>query len=306
MSSRYFTMRVIESIFAIWGVITAIFFIVRLSGDPALLMLPIGVSDQELNAFRHAMGLDQPIYIQYFKYLGNILTGNFGESYLHGKDALVVVLERMPATVELAVTAILLGTIIGSITGLIAARKQGSIFEFIAMVTALIGQATPVFWLGIMFILFFSVELGWLPSGGRGTIVHLILPAVTLATFCSASIARLFRSSLLEILKEDYIRTAWSKGLPPRIVVFGHAARNALIPVITMLGLLTGTLLGGSVVTETIFSWPGVGRLIVQGITKNDFPVVQAGVTVIAVTFVGVNLLVDILYSVLDPRIRLK
>ena len=306
MSSKYFLMRVMESIFVVWGVITVIFFIVRLSGDPALLMLPIGVSDQELNAFRHAMGLDQPIYIQYFKYLGNILTGNFGESYLHGKDALVVVLERMPATIELAVTAIFLGTIIGSITGLIAARKQGSIFEFIAMVIALIGQATPVFWLGIMFILFFSVELGWLPSGGRGTIAHLILPAVTLATFCSASVARLFRSSMLEILKEDYVRTAWSKGLPPRVVVLGHAARNALIPVVTMLGLLTGTLLGGSVVTETIFAWPGVGRLIVQGITKNDFPVVQAGVTVIAVTFVGVNLLVDILYSVLDPRIRLK
>lgn len=306
MSSKYFIMRIIESFFAVWGVITVIFFIVRLSGDPALLMLPIGTSDEELNAFRHAMGLDQPIYVQYFKYLGNILVGNFGESYLHGKDALKVVLERMPATIELAVTAIFIGTIIGSITGLIAARKQGSIFEFIAMVTALIGQATPVFWLGIMFILFFSVGLGWLPSGGRGTILHLILPAVTLATFCSASIARLFRSSMLEILKEDYIRTAWSKGLPTRVVVFGHAARNALIPIITMLGLLTGTLLGGSVVTETIFSWPGVGRLIVQGITKNDFPVVQAGVTVIAITFVGVNLLVDILYSVLDPRIRLK
>jgi peptide/nickel transport system permease protein len=305
MSLKYFAVKIAEAGFSIWGVVTGIFFIVRLAGDPAVLMLPIGASEADLNAFRHTMGLDQPLYSQYLHFLGSVAKGDFGESYLHGKSALIVVLERMPATIELALTAILLGVILGGSTGLIAARKQGSGFELVAMVVALIGQATPVFWLGIMLILFFSVQLGWFPSGGRGTLAHLVLPAVTLATFCSASIARLFRSSMIEIMKEDYIRTAWAKGLPSRVVIFTHAARNGLIPVVTMLGLLVGTLLGGSVVTETVFSWPGVGRLIVQAIGKNDFPVVQAGVTVIAVTFVGVNLLVDLVYGILDPRIRL-
>lgn len=305
MSQRYFLMRIAEAVFAVWGVATAIFFIVRLSGDPAVLMLPIGATDEELAQFRHVMGLDQPLFIQYLDFLSRVVVGNFGESYRYGRDAFVVVIERMPATIELAMVSLALGTVIGGITGLVAARYPGSIFEFFAMLLALIGQATPVYWLGIMLILLFSVELGWLPSGGRGDLSNLVLPAVTLATFCSANIARLFRSSMLEVLKEDYVRTAWSKGLPPRVVVMGHAARNALIPVVTMLGLLAGTLLGGSVITETIFSWPGVGRLIIQAIGANDFPVVQAGVTVVAVTFVGVNLVVDLLYGVLDPRIRL-
>jgi len=305
MSQRYFVMRLAEAVFAVWGVVTAIFFIVRLSGDPAVLMLPVGSTAQQLDEFRHAMGLDQPIYIQYLDYLARITVGDLGESYRYGRDAFAVVLERMPATIELALISLALGALIGGVTGFVAARFPGSIFEFFAMLLALIGQATPVYWLGIMLILFFCVHLGWLPSGGRGELANLVLPAVTLATFVSANVARLFRSSMLEVLKEDYVRTAWSKGLPSRVVFFVHAARNALIPVVTMLGLLTGTLLGGSVVTETIFAWPGVGRLIVQAIGANDFPVVQAGVTVIAITFVGVNLLVDLLYAVLDPRIRL-
>lgn len=305
MSYKYFISRLVEAAFSVWGVVTVIFIIVRLSGDPAVLMLPIGATDKELDAFRHAMGLDLPLLTQYFNYLGRLFSGDFGTSYLHGRDALSIVLERMPATIELAVVSLSLGAVIGLVLGLIAAKFEGTLLEFFCMFLALLGQATPVFWLGIMLIMFFSVNLGWLPSGGRGNLSHLVLPAITLATFCSASIARLFRSSMLEVLKEDYIRTAWSKGLPSRVVLISHATRNGLIPVVTMLGLLAGTLLGGSVVTETIFSWPGVGRLIVQSITQSDFPVVQAGVTVIAITFVSINVAIDFVYGVLDPRIRI-
>lgn len=296
--------RLGESLLAIWGVVTIVFFVTRILGDPAALLLPIGATEADIQALRAQLGLDQPIFVQYGHFLLNAVQGDFGVSFQHGRDAMQVVLERLPATAQLALTAIVLGLIIGSVAGSIAALNRGKAVELVVMAVALLGQATPVFWLGIMLILFFAVNLGWLPTGGYGTLSHLILPAFTLAVFVSASIARLLRSSMLDILKEDYIRTARSKGLLRHTVFFWHVARNALIPVVTMTAILTGELLGGSVVTETVFSWPGIGRLIIQAIEAKDFPIIQAGITLIATIFVLINFLVDLLYGVLDPRIR--
>ena len=296
--------RLGESLLAIWGVVTIVFFVTRVLGDPAALLLPIGASDADIQALRAQLGLDQPMLVQYGQFLLNAVQGDFGVSFQHGRDAMQVVLERLPATAQLALTAIAMGLVIGTVAGSIAALKRGKAIELVVMAVALLGQATPVFWLGIMLILFFAVNLGWLPTGGYGTLAHLVLPAFTLAVFVSASIARLLRSSMLEILKEDYIRTAKAKGLLRHTVFFWHVARNALIPVVTMTAILTGELLGGSVVTETVFSWPGIGRLIIQAIEAKDFPVIQAGITLIAAIFVLINFLVDLLYGVLDPRIR--
>lgn len=300
----FFLRRLGESMLAIWGVVTIVFFVTRVLGDPAALLLPIGASAADIEALRDQLGLNQPLMVQYFQFLVSAVQGDFGTSFQHGRDAMDVVLERLPATATLALTAIALGLVIGTVAGSVAALKRGSAVELLVMAVALLGQATPVFWLGIMLILFFSVNLGWLPTGGYGTIWHLILPSVTLAVFVSASIARLLRSSMLDILQEDYIRTARAKGLLRSTVFIWHVARNALIPVVTMTAILTGELLGGSVVTETVFAWPGIGRLIIQAIEAKDFPIIQAGITLIAAIFVLINFLVDLLYGVLDPRIR--
>ncbi|GGH50898.1 ABC transporter permease subunit [Frigidibacter albus] len=300
----YLVRRLLESALAVWGVVTIVFFVTRVLGDPAALLLPIGASAEQIEALRDNLGLNQPLFVQYLQFLGQVVQGDFGTSFQHGRPALEVVMERMPATALLAGSAMVLGILIGAVAGAIAALKRGSLAELVVMAIALLGQATPVFWLGIMLILYFGVNLGWLPTGGYGTFAHLVLPAITLAVFVSASIARLLRSSMLDILREDYIRTARAKGLMPHTVFVWHIARNALIPVTTMTAILAGELLGGSVVTETVFSWPGVGRLILQAIQAKDFPVIQAGVFVVASLFVLINFVVDLLYGVLDPRIR--
>jgi len=304
--SRYLLSRLGEAVIAILGVITIVFVAARLSGDPTVLMLPVGATDAQLAELRQTLGLDRPLVVQYATFLRDVARGDFGESFQHHRPAFDVVLERFPYTALLAFTALALGTLIGGLGGFVAARYPGSAAELVAMLIALIGQATPVFWLGILLIMVFAVNLGWLPTGGADGWRNLVLPAVTLAAFTSASIARLLRSSMLNVLREDYIRTAWAKGLQPRIVYGRHAVRNALIPVITMIGILAGELLGGAVVIETVFAWPGVGRVIIQAIEAKDFSVVQAGVFLIAVVFVVVNLIVDLLYGVLDPRIRLS
>ena len=301
---RYLLGKLAESAIAIWGVVTIVFFVTRILGDPAALLLPIGASPEEMARLQADLGLDQPLFVQYLSYLGNIATGDFGQSFQFMRPAMDVVLERMPATMELAFTALILGTLLGVVAGTIAALNRGRLAELVVMLFALLGQATPVFWLGIMLILFFAVDLGWLPTGGYGTPAHLVLPAFTLAVFVSASIARLLRSNLLDVLKEDYVRTARAKGLMPRVILIWHVGRNALIPVVTMIGIIMGELLGGSVVTETVFSWPGVGRLIIQAIETKDFPVIQAGVALIAFIFVVINFSIDLLYGLLDPRIR--
>ncbi|MBN9458052.1 MAG: ABC transporter permease [Bosea sp.] len=301
---RHLTTRLGEGLIAIWGVVTIVFIVSRLLGDPAVLLLPIGATEAQLHELRVQLGLDQPLLQQYLTFLLHALKGDFGQSFQFARPALDVVLERLPATAMLAGTALAIGVLIGGLAGALAAIYRGSAIEGLVLLVALLGQATPSFWLGIMLILFFAVQLGWFPTGGYGERQNLVLPSVTLACFTTASIARLLRSSMLDVMRDDYVRTAYAKGLAPRRIYLWHVGRNSLIPVVTMTGILAGELLGGAAVTETVFAWPGVGRLIVQAIETKDFPVVQAGVAVVAAIFVLVNLLVDLLYGLIDPRIR--
>lgn len=301
---RYVLRRLVEAVVSIWGAITIVFFVGRLLGDPVALLVPIGASEADMQQLRVGLGLDQPLWQQYLHFLGQVVQGDFGTSFLFNRPAMEVVLERMPATIALAAVALVIGVAIGTGAGAIAALRRGTIYEAVVMFLALVGQATPTFWLGIMLILLFSVQWHLLPTGGFGGLWHLVLPATTLAVFISSSISRLLRSSMLDTMQEDYVRTAQAKGLLPRRILFWHILRNALIPVVTMVGILIGELLGGSVVIETVFAWPGVGRLIFQAIDGKDFPVIQAGVALIATIFVLANLLVDLLYVVLDPRIK--
>lgn len=302
----YLLTRLLESVVTIWGVLTIVFFSLRLTGDPVLLMLPLGSSPEQVEDMRRALGFDRSVWIQYVDFFGRVLQGDFGESTRFGQPALPLVLERLPATAELAVLSMVLAIVLGGIAGTVAALRRNSVVELLAMGGALIGQATPVFWLGIMLILVFAAELRWLPSGGRGGLEHLILPVFTLAVFSSASIARLLRSSLLEVQDQDFVRTARSKGLTERTILLRHELKSALVPVVTVIGIQTGRLLGGAIITETIFAWPGVGRLVVQAIENRDFPLVMAATTILATTIVGINLLVDLTYSLLDPRIRVR
>jgi peptide/nickel transport system permease protein len=304
LMARLLLFRLLDSLVAIWGAVTIVFFVTRVLGDPATLLLPMGSTPEQIARLRADLGLDQPLLAQYAGFLWQAVRGDFGQSFQHARPAMEVVLERMPATMLLAGCAILFGVLIGGVLGLVAAVKRGTLVELVVMVGALVGQATPLFWLGLMLILFFAVELGWVPTGGYGTPAHVVLPALCLSVFVAAGIARLFRSSVLDVLKDDHVRTARAKGLKPRTVLFWHVTRNALIPVVTMVGILAGELLGGSVVTETVFSWPGVGRLIVQAIEARDFPVIQAGIALIAAIFVSITFVVDLLYGILDPRIR--
>lgn len=301
---RHLTSRLGEGLIAIWGVVTIVFVVSRLLGDPAVLLLPIGATEAQLQELRTQLGLDQPLLQQYFTFLLHALKGDFGQSFQFARPALDVVLERLPATALLAGCALAIGVLVGGLAGALAAIYRGSAIEGLVLLVALLGQATPSFWLGIMLILFFAVQLGWFPTGGYGEWQNLVLPSVTLACFTTASIARLLRSSMLDVMRDDYVRTAYAKGLGPRRIYIWHVGRNSLIPVVTMTGILAGELLGGAAVTETVFAWPGVGRLIVQAIETKDFPVVQAGVAVVATIFVLVNLLVDLLYTLIDPRIR--
>jgi peptide/nickel transport system permease protein len=287
-------------------VLTIVFFSLRLTGDPVLLMLPLGSTPEQIEDMRRALGFDRPVWEQYVDFLSRVLRGDFGESTRFEQPALPLVIERLPATAELAFFSMLVAVMLGGIAGTLAALKKNSFIELLAMGGALIGQATPVFWLGIMLVLVFAAELQWLPSGGRGGPEHLVLPVFTLAVFSSASIARLLRTSLLEVQLQDFVRTARAKGLSERSILLRHQMKNAMVPVITVVGIQMGRLLGGAIITETIFSWPGVGRLVVQAIENRDFPVVMAATTILAITIVGINLMVDLTYSVLDPRIRIR
>jgi peptide/nickel transport system permease protein len=300
----YVFRKVFHTAFVAFGVVTLVFAALRLSGDPAATMLPGDASVDELTALRRQLGLDRPLWLQYLQFLAGAVSGDFGTSFRHQQPALPLVLERLPATLELAGAALLLAVGLALPLGILAAVYRGRLLDVAAMAFAVVGQATPYFWMGIMLILIVSVELGWLPTSGRGGLERLILPAITLGTHFAASLARLTRTSMLEVFGQQFVTTARAKGLSEWSVVLGHTLKNAAVPVITLIGLQFGTLLGGAVVTETIFAWPGVGRLAVQSVFVRDYPVVQAGVFVLALTFVGINLLVDLLYGVLDPRIR--
>jgi peptide/nickel transport system permease protein len=302
----YLGRRLAQSVLVLLGVSFVVFFILYLTGDPALVLLPPDATADDVRQFRQAMGFNDPFIVQYGRFLAGAVRGDFGQSIRHGEPAFSLVVERMPATFELAAAALLIALVIAIPAGIISAVRRNTIVDYIATVVALLGQSMPTFWLGIMLILFFSVQFNVLPSSGRGGMSHLILPAITLGLFTTARITRLTRSGMLEVLNQDYIRTARAKGVGGSPIVWKHAFKNAAVPIVTIVGIELGTLLGGSVITETIFAWPGVGRLSVQAIYNRDYPVVQAAVFLLATTFVLVNLVVDVLYTYLDPRIRLR
>ncbi|WEJ58796.1 ABC transporter permease [Devosia sp. FJ2-5-3] len=298
--------RLLQSVLTIAGVITAAFFLTRLAGDPSVLLLPPEASPEDAARLRSALGLDQPLFIQYLLFMGNAMTGDFGMSLRQAVPAMDLVLERVPATMELAVASFAVGIGLAFVLGiLMRLTRQGWVRDVITW-AALGRQAIPVFSFGLVMILIFSVWLRWLPSYGRGTFAHLILPALTLGTYELALYLRLFNASLSAEQRNDYVRTAYAKGQGRIQVLLKHMLPNALLPLITVAGINLGMLLGGTVVTETVFSWPGVGRLIVQSVSQRDFPVIVAGVFLISLVFVVINLIVDILYGFLDPRVRLN
>lgn len=303
--ARYLLSRLGQSVLVLFGVSLLIFFSLHLTGDPAAIMMPPGASQQEIDQFRHSMGFDQPLLWQYGQYLGNLLQGDMGQSLRYDQPVTTLIGERVPATVLLAVTALGWSTAAGLLLGLVSAVWRNSVWDLIARLLAFSGQAIPVFWLGLLMILFFSLQLRLLPSSGYGDLTHLIMPAVSLGAYYMSAIARLVRASLIDVLHQDYIRTAQAKGLSAWRILTRHGLRNALIPVVTVQGMYFASLLGGALVTEIIFAWPGIGRLAVQAIQNRDFPLVQAIVLLAAVVFVVVNLVIDLLYVVLNPRIRL-
>jgi ABC-type dipeptide/oligopeptide/nickel transport system permease component len=305
---QYIIRRLIQAVFVVLGVVTVVFFVLRLTGDPVVLLLGSTASEADIENVRHNLGLDRPLYVQYVYFIRNLLHGDFGQSIrFRGFDAMHIVLDRYPRTIELAMCALVLSVTLSVIFGVIAAVKRYSALDNAVTFLALIGQSVPNFWLGIMLILIFAVRLGWLPSQGyQLSPRYFLLPMITLAVPGLARLTRLVRSGMLDVMSQDYVRTARAKGLRDRIVIFRHGLKNAAIPLVTVIGLDFGNLLAGAVITEQIFQWTGVGQLAVDSIGAHDYPVVQAAVFIIAVTFVLINLLVDILYTWLDPRVRLS
>jgi peptide/nickel transport system permease protein len=275
-------------------------------GDPVLIMLGERAPQEEIDRLRDALGLDQPWYIQYLQFVGNALRGDLGISYRSKLPVTGEVLSRLPATAELAGSALLFAVVLGLSMGIVSAVKRNTWVDRIAIVIAMFGSSMPVFWSGLILIVFFAVNLGWLPASGRGTPYHLIMPAIALGAGAAALIARITRSSMLESLSQDYVRTARAKGLNEQVVVMRHALRNALIPVATVVGLQIGSLMAGAVLTETVFSWPGIGFLTVQAIGQRDFPVLRATVLLVATIFTLINLALDVLFVQLDPRIKYR
>ncbi len=302
---RYLIRRLLYTVPTLFAVTVAVFLLVRLiPGDPARLIAGLLATPEDVERLRVELGLTRPFYVQYLVFLRDILSGNLGLSALTRTPVSLEIGSRFPATLMLALTGTVLATSLGVLAGVSSAAARNSWLDYTVMTVALAGVSIPVFWLGIMLMLVFAVHLHWLPAGGYGSPAHLVLPGITLAAFSIAIIARITRSSVLETLGMDYVRTARAKGLPQHMVLTQHALRNALIPVITVVGLQFGTLLGGAVLTETTFAWPGLGRLLVGAISARDYPVIQGIVLVFATLFVLVNLAVDVLYAYVDPRIR--
>jgi ABC-type dipeptide/oligopeptide/nickel transport system permease component len=304
---RYIGLRILFALPALWLILTMVFLLAHIvPGDPVQQMLGEGARDEDLDQLRHALGLDLPLPVQYGRYISGIVRGNLGESFRFRQPVSQVVLAHYPATLELAIVALVVCAAIGIPAGVLAAHRRGSATDHAVGVVTLLGLSVPNFALGPVLILLFSVILGWLPVSGRGGLGHLVLPAVTLGAALAAILTRMVRTSVIEELSSDYVRTARAKGLPESAVLFRHAFRNALIPILTILGLQFGTLLAGTIVTETIFSWPGIGRLAVQAIEARDYPLLQGCILLIAVSYVVVNLLTDLVYAVVDPRVRLE
>ena len=300
----YVLSRLGQTCLVVFLSLTAVFGMVRLSGDPVTLFMPMDIQAKDANEFRQRLGFNDPLPVQYARFMTGALRGNFGESLRYRRDALGLVLERLPATALLAATSILLTLVIALPLGVLTAVRRDTFLDHAGTLATVLGQATPGFWLGLMLIYVFSVQLRWLPTGGTGGIAHLVMPSVVLAAFFSARIARLTRSSVLDALNEDYVKTARAKGLGEWRVIGKHTLRNSAIPIVTLAGLEAGQLLGGAVVTETIFAWPGLGRLTVQALLNRDFPVVMAAVSFTSIVYTLMNLIVDLLYGWLDPRVR--
>lgn len=301
---RYVLIRLALGLVAVLGVTIITFVGARAAGDPTLLMVAPNATHAEIRQVRHDLGLDKPLPVQYAIFLEHAVKGDFGTSIKFEVPATQLLKSRVGATVELALAALVLALVVGVGLGVLAAAFHGTVIDRVATLVGLIGQAMPGFWVGIMLILIFGVRLGWLPVAGRGGITHLLLPAITLSWFSTAAFLRLTRSAMLNVLESDYIKLARLKGVPEWLIVCKHALRNTLITVTTYAGLTLATLLGGAVIVETIFAWPGIGSMLTSALYSHDYPVIQAGVILTSVAFVGANLLVDLLYGVLDPRIR--
>lgn len=301
---RFIITRLLYAAAVLFGVSVAVFFLIRLGGDPSALFMPPEASLEDIARFRHQMGFDQPLLVQYADFVQKAAHGDLGQSLRYQQPAMRLVLERVPATLQLSGLALLLSLLVSVPLALLAARYRGSFIDRASLVVSLIGQSFPTFWLALMLILVFSQKLGLLPPSGRGSFRQLILPSIALAAYSTAIITRLLRSAMIEALQSDYIRTARGKGLSERVVVFRHALRNAAIPTLTVIGLQVGALLGGAVITEQVFAYPGMGRLAIQAISTRDFTVVQAFVIFMATLVVSINLLIDVGYAILDPRLR--
>jgi peptide/nickel transport system permease protein len=302
---QYVLKRLVSTIPVLIGISLVVFFLLRaLPGDPAEVIAGEMATQKEVELIRSQLGLDKPLYIQYAIFVTKLAVLNLGKSTRTHEPVIVEILNRLPNTILLALIATAIACLWGIPVGIISAVKHYTLTDYVVMVLALFGISMPVFWLGLMLIVVFSVKLHLLPAGGIGSIRHVVLPAVTLAAFSTAFIARMTRSSMMEVMAQDYITTARSKGLTEKVIDLKHALRNAFIPIITVIGLQFGTLLGGAVLTETVFAWPGIGRLIVDSILARDYPMVQGTVLVFALLYIFVNLIVDILYAYIDPRIH--
>ncbi len=304
---RYLLRRLLLTIPVLLGVATLVFSLIHLvPGDPAQAMLGDGASAQDIVELRKSLGLDRPLLDQYVTFLRQAITGDLGTSFRTGRPVTTMILERIPATAELAIAAMIVAVLIAVPLGVVAAVWRGTAVDYGAMTFALAGVSIPNFWLGPLLAIVFAVELGWLPVSGRGTLAHLLLPAVSLGLALAAILARMTRASLLDELRELYVRAARARGVSRAVAITGHALRNSMVPLLTIIALQFGAVLTGAVITETIFAWPGIGRLLIQSIGFRDYPLVQGCILLIAVTYVTVNLVTDLMYGVLDPRIRLE
>ena len=299
----YVLRRLGQSALVLLGVSVIVFSLLHLTGDPTRLLLPLEAREEDVRQLRALLGLDDPLWVQYVRFLSRAVRGDFGVSFKHQVPALTLIFQTLPATLELTAAGLALALVVAVPAGIVAALRRNSLIDAVCSVGVLLGQAMPVYWLGLLLILVFAVKLGWLPAAGRDGLASLVLPAFALGAFSMARIARMARSGMLEVLAQDYVRTARAVGVRTFLVTYKYALKNAAIPLVTIVGLEFGVLLGGAVITETIFAWPGVGRLAVDAIFSRDYPLVQAIVAMLATLFVMINLVMDMIYTYLDPRI---
>lgn len=298
--------RVLQTIVVIFLALTGVFFMVRLSGDPTLLFLPPDAPREEIANFRHLLGFDRPMFIQYIDFMSKAIQGNFGNSLVTKQSALQTIFGYFPATVQLALTAFVLSLLIAIPIGILSAYKRNTLFDKLSVGLTVLGQAVPSFWLGIILIFIFAVKLHWFPTGGSGSVSSMVLPTLTLTIYSLARLVRFTRSNMLDVLNKEYIRTIRAAGVSTLEILTKYALKNALLPIITLIALDLGTLLEGAVITEIVFSWPGIGRAIMNALMQRDFPVVMAGIFLISLIYTVINFLADLLYTVVNPQVRLK